>query len=378
MRRKIDYLYFLTVILLLIFGVVSVYSQTYFAGDYFLKRELFLLSGGIFILFLSMVLPLSFYKIVLFHWRQRPVNLIICLWALFFVLLLINVIIAQRTPGHIQRSITIPFLPPPFNKFQPQEFFKYAHLFFLAYLWEEDKPPIWFLILSLLSTACIFLQRAVGSAIIFYLSCLFLFLLMSLKTRYILTYLLIGLLFIPVGIKKTPHAEKRRTDWFQRLPEKIRFFKKIGDINFRNLDHQGYSKIGIASGRVFGRGLGQGGGKFWFLPKIHTDFIFSGICEELGFIGGNLLLILFFILLRRGFLIARTAYRCSKFLFLIAAGVSIILTLYALVHIFGAMDIIPCTGQPLPLVSYGGSALISNLWAMGTVLNISYITRKEF
>jgi cell division protein FtsW len=141
------------------------------------------------------------------------------------------------------------------------------------------------------------------------------------------------------------------------------------------LDRQGagwqldQSLIAIGSGGWFGRGLGGGLQKYLFLPEAHTDFIFSILAEELGFLGSTLLLSLLALYLWRGM---RTAARAADaFPSLLASGLILQIGLYALANLAVATGLAPTTGLPLPFVSYGGSALISNLAAAGLLYRVS-------
>lgn len=130
------------------------------------------------------------------------------------------------------------------------------------------------------------------------------------------------------------------------------------------------SKIAIGSGRMEGKGLFSGTqGRLNFIPSHHTDFIFAVVGEELGFLGGSLLLALYFILISRAIRIASTAK--DMFGALVAAGISVMLLFQVLVNVGMTMGIMPITGIPLPLVSYGGSSLLANMIGMGLLFSIS-------
>jgi cell division protein FtsW len=107
----------------------------------------------------------------------------------------------------------------------------------------------------------------------------------------------------------------------------------------------------------------------FFLPEPHTDFIFSIVGEELGFVGAFLLIAAFGFLVWRGFRIAR--YSDDRFAFYTALGLTLMIALQALTNISVALCLLPTKGIGLPLVSYGGSSLITSLIAVGMLLNIS-------
>lgn len=130
------------------------------------------------------------------------------------------------------------------------------------------------------------------------------------------------------------------------------------------------SKIAIGSGRMKGKGLFSGTqGRLNFIPSHHTDFIFAVLGEELGFLGASLLLGLYFVLISRGIRIASTAK--DMFGALVASGISVMLLFQVLVSVGMTVGIMPITGIPLPLVSYGGSSLLANMIAMGLLFSIS-------
>ncbi|MFX4261608.1 rod shape-determining protein RodA [Pelotomaculum propionicicum] len=130
------------------------------------------------------------------------------------------------------------------------------------------------------------------------------------------------------------------------------------------------SQIAIGQGGLLGRGLFQGSQTHGdFLPIQDTDFIFSVVGEELGFIGAVGLLVLFFILIYRCIYIAVNAK--DNFGFLLSAGVISMITFHVLVNVGMTTGIMPVTGIPLPMFSYGGSNMITNLAALGLLLNIN-------
>jgi cell division protein FtsW len=129
------------------------------------------------------------------------------------------------------------------------------------------------------------------------------------------------------------------------------------------------SLIALGTGGLHGLGIGNGRQKLFFLPEPHTDFIFSIIGEELGFIGAFGLVALFAFLAWRGFRVTR--YSQERFDFYAALGFTLMISVQALINISVALCLLPTKGLPLPLVSYGGSSLITSLIAVGMLLNLS-------
>ena len=129
------------------------------------------------------------------------------------------------------------------------------------------------------------------------------------------------------------------------------------------------SLIAIGSGGLFGLGLGQSRQKFLYLPEPMNDFIFAVICEELGFIGAALILVLFAYFVYRSFSIARRAP--DRFSCLLATGISMQFAFQILLNLAVVSGIFPVTGASLPLFSFGGTALVMQLVEIGILLNIS-------
>lgn len=129
------------------------------------------------------------------------------------------------------------------------------------------------------------------------------------------------------------------------------------------------SKIAIGSGRLFGKGLFQGTQtQLGFLPEQHTDFVFSVLGEETGFALSALTIFFYFMLVWRAMAIAREAR--DRYGSLIATGIAAMFCFYAVINIGMVMGLMPATGLPLPLLSYGGSAIVSSLWAVGILFSI--------
>ncbi|MBQ6465270.1 MAG: putative lipid II flippase FtsW [Oscillospiraceae bacterium] len=142
---------------------------------------------------------------------------------------------------------------------------------------------------------------------------------------------------------------------------------------FASSSDEGYqivqSLYSIGSGGLSGLGLGASRQKYLFLPEEHNDFIFSVVCEELGFIGAALIVLLFAMLILRGYWIAlhcRERFNC-----LVCAGITTLLALQVFLNVAVVTNLLPCTGISLPFFSYGGTALLIQLFEMGIVLSAS-------
>ncbi|MDA7947589.1 MAG: rod shape-determining protein RodA [Hyphomicrobiaceae bacterium] len=137
------------------------------------------------------------------------------------------------------------------------------------------------------------------------------------------------------------------------------------------------SKIAVGSGGVTGKGYMQGTqSQLNFLPEKHTDFIFTMFAEEMGFVGSVSLLLIYLLVLLS---IVYMAVRCrSQFARLVAAGVGITLFVYVFINVAMVMGLVPVVGVPLPLVSYGGTSMITLMFGFGLVLNAHVHRRTQF
>jgi len=129
------------------------------------------------------------------------------------------------------------------------------------------------------------------------------------------------------------------------------------------------SQVALGSGGIFGVGLGYSKQKLFYLPAAHTDFIFSIIGEELGFLGTLGIIILFMIFIHEGFKIVKNA--SGKFGYFLSLGLVLMISLKATINIGVSCGVLPTKGLPLPFISYGGSSLIFDMLSVGILMNIA-------
>jgi cell division protein FtsW len=157
-----------------------------------------------------------------------------------------------------------------------------------------------------------------------------------------------------------------------REPYRLRRLVEFLDPGGDPLDagfQQMQSLIAIGSGGLFGLGPGNSVQKLYFLPSPHADFIYSIAAEELGFLGALVIVALFGVVLWRGLLAgwrAPDTFGCY-----LAVGFTVLIVAQALIHVSVTLSLLPATGVPLPLLSHGGSSLVTTLAACGLVLNVS-------
>lgn len=255
---------------------------------------------------------------------------------------------------------------------QPSEFSKLIMIISLADLLDKKKGRLNSfkdIIPILLYVGIPFLlvlkQPDLGTALVFLAILFGMIFVAGIRTKHLMIILGSGLAFMPIFWHFLKDYQKMRLSVFL-------------DPNVDPLG-SGYhiiqSKIAIGSGMLFGKGLFAGTqSQLNFLPENHTDFIFAVIGEELGFVGAVFILLLYFILLYRGIKIAGSAR--DDFGTLLATGITSMLAFHLLVNVGMTAGIMPVTGIPLPLMSYGVSALTTNMISVGILLNI-YMRRQK-
>ncbi len=174
----------------------------------------------------------------------------------------------------------------------------------------------------------------------------------------------VGAATVTLFYNKYTHVQERFAVWLDP-------FIDMMDTGFQG----SMSQIAIGSGGLLGQGLGQGRQKHLYLPEPQNDFIFASWCEEMGFIGALLVIVLFGYLIYRGFKVARSVP--DKFGCMLATGITIKLAIQTLLNLFVVTGIMPVTGAALPFFSYGGTALLMQLGEMGILLNISRYMRID-
>ena len=177
-------------------------------------------------------------------------------------------------------------------------------------------------------------------------------------------YFLVALLLVGVGIVAIVSLRELST-WASGLQGWIDPFSDKQDSTFQTVQ----SLIAVGSGGVMGLGLGNSRQKYLYLPEPQNDFIFSIVCEELGFIGAVIVILLFVLFVLRGFVIATEGR--DQFGMMLAMGLTAQVGLQAMLNIAVVTNTIPNTGISLPFFSYGGTSLFLLLCQMGVILNVS-------
>ncbi len=365
---EMDLPFFFLVIVLLVFGLVIMYSASYAWGIhdgkgpyyYFIRQSQMAGIGLVIMMFLAS--PLFDY-----HIMKNP----LITYGTFLASLVLMVLVFTSlgtSSSEADRWITIGSI-----QFQPSELVKLTMVMVFAYMMSanyKNMRTVKYGIMPYLMVMGVILaltmaQRHLSATII--IACIGLSLIFVGGAR-LDHFIVLVLLMLVIGgagfyllysIGKFDYVMVRIEGWLDP------FAKENRDLAWQTRN----SLIAIGSGGVFGLGLGNSRQKFLYLPESKNDFVFAIVCEELGFIGASLVIILFLVLIFRGFAIAQNSP--DKYGMLLATGIMVQVGLQALLNIAVVTNSIPNTGISLPFFSYGGTALILQLAEMGVVLNIS-------
>ena len=358
--RRIDFALLLSAVAIVIYGLVIISSATHIntPGEerfwYVQRQGLFALVNG--------VLALFFMNFDYRGLQQYGHGLYI-----FNLIMLLAVMLFGHAALGAQRWIQL----GPIS-IQPSEFSKLIMIICLAAVLEErmgrlnsvqNLLPI--AIYIFIPFILVLKQPDLGTSLVFMAIFFGMIIACGIPWRFLTVISILGIAVLPVLWQ------------FLKDYQKMRIMVFI-DPNVDPLG-SGYhiiqSKIAIGSGMLFGKGLFEGTqSQLNFLPENHTDFIFAVVGEELGFVGAVVLLLLYLIVLWRGIMIAKDA--TDVFGRLLAVGITSMLAFHVLVNVGMTTGIMPVTGIPLPLMSYGISSLTTNILAIAILLNIHMHKQK--
>ncbi|MBT4289529.1 MAG: rod shape-determining protein RodA [Deltaproteobacteria bacterium] len=353
--EQFDWILLLLVISISIIGFFTIYSAsiTYNSGTSYYQRQILWFFISLIIMFLVTMID--------YHLLTK-----LSFWGHIVLILLLVIVLIYGTGGpgsRVQRWIK---LGPIF--FQPSEFVKFTMVLYLSYYFSDSrrinnlgfKGIIWPLTITLIPFVLIIKQPDLGTAGILIFVFVSIIFLVGLKYKVILITTISGLISLPFI-------------WFFLL----RDYQRSRIITLINPESdplgKGYqiiqSKIAVGSGQLWGKGFLEGTqAKLNFLPARHTDFIFSIFTEEWGFIGGCALIGLYILLI----------VRCLKYVgkskdrsgTILTVGITSVLVTHIIINIGMVLGLLPIVGMPLPFMSYGGSAMISNMIGIGLILNV--------
>jgi len=351
------------IFLIILFGLIGLSSASSIMaydkfGDayYFFKHQLLGLSVGI-------VSFLFFAKSDYRRWKKYAVHFLI-----FSIILLLLVFIPGLSAHYGKARSWI-------NVFgfsvQPSEFVKLSFLLYLAAWLEARKKDLHdfqlgigpFLVVLGLVALLMILQPDIGTLSIVCITSLVVFFVGGGSLKHIFFMFLFGFIGLIIMIQIKPYQMNR--------------IKCMVDPGFSKNDicyQTNQALIAVGSGGLWGRGIGQSRQKFMYVPEVSGDSIFAIVAEETGMIICVLLILMYFFIFYRGYKIA--IHAPDDFGRILAIGIVSWISIQAAVNIGGIINLMPMTGVPLPLISYGGSAILTALAALGVLTNISKQTNN--
>ena len=355
-RGMIDVPYLVLTILLVVIGLIMLlsasYARAYYktgnSARYFISQLIFACMG-MGALFLFSRIP--------YEWYQK-LSLLILFVAV--ALLALVPVIGVRVGG-AKRWISLGF-----TQFQPSEIAKFAVIVSFAAIMAAHTRDMkgfkygfapYMLILGVISVL-LYLEPHMSATLIILALGFVMMILGGTNWKYLVALVVLGIAFVAIYLSTKGYTGDRVAAWLH--PENDPLDKGLQILQ---------SQYAIGSGGLTGLGFGRSRQKYLYLPEEHNDYIFAIVCEELGFIGAIGILILFAMLILRGFWIAMHAR--DRFSMLLAAGLTTLLALQVFLYVAVVTNLLPSTGISLPFFSSGGTALIMQLAENGIVLNVS-------
>ncbi len=353
--KTIDYFLIIIVAIIGVTSIFSIYSTESGNFSFYTKNHLIR-----FLVFFSMFLVLSFVRVSVWY-RQAYIFYILGILLLLFVIFFgisasgskrwINLLIMNLQPSELMKIAVIVCFARYYHRIQSSDIQSYKYLL----------QPI---ILLLVPCYLVITQPDLGTAILIAGSGLAIIWLAGINLKYFIYSGLILLVSLPfvISILK-PYQKSRILTFFN--PERDPLGAGYQIIQ---------SKIAIGSGGLLGKGFLQGTQSYLeFLPEKHTDFIFTLFSEEFGFVGSMVLILLYILLIYR---IIRIGFSCRSFFAkLYCFGFASALFLYIFVNIAMVLGLLPIVGAPLPIMSYGGSSMLSIMLGLSIVMSCKIYSR---
>ncbi len=354
-----DWWILFSAMVLVCIGIIMVFSASQYFTQYkpyediyyYLKKQLQNAALGLLAMYIMYRINYRIYKAAA--------------WYIFFAVCGILILLllgsgAQEAKGAVR------WIDLGFTTFQPSELAKLALVMLLAkFLTERQRkisgfkqgflPP---LILIGITCILVYLQNDLSTSVIIAGTAFIMMFCAGVRLPYLIGTVALGGGAVASSILFTDFRMDRITAYLDPWADPL-------GSGFQTIQ----SLLAIGSGGLSGVGLGAGGAKWYYLPERHTDFIFSVLAEELGFLGGLLVISLFIVLIWRGLMVAVNAP--DLFGSLLALGLISMLGLQAFINLGVVTGLLPVTGITLPFVSYGGTSLLVSMASTGILLNIS-------
>ncbi|QJC34582.1 rod shape-determining protein RodA [Enterobacteriaceae endosymbiont of Donacia crassipes] len=351
----IDLILLILITFILIISLFITWSSTGIYRHIFIKHKLIQIFIGFITMFIAAQIPPDIYEkySFLFYW--------------FCIILLIAVEFGGHITKGAQRWLNIYFI-----KFQPSEIAKIAVPLVIAHIINKNKYPIHIktflkiIILILIPTILVAKQPDLGTAILISLSGIIILFLSGLSWKIIINSTIIFIIFLPFAWIFLLHDYQR-----ERMLMLLKSHYDVLGIGY----HIFQSKTAISSGGIFGKGWLQGTQtQLNFLPEKHTDFVFSVLAEEFGFVGALLIISLYLLLIGRSLYLS---FQCYHFFNkLIISGITCMLFLSVFINISMVSGLLPIVGIPLPLLSYGGTSLVVIMANFGIIMSMYTYSSK--
>jgi cell division protein FtsW len=361
---KGDKVIWAVVIFLSIASLLAVYSSTgtlayrYQGGNtaYYILKHSSIMMIGLAIIFITHMVPYKFYS------RLSQLFLFSSL------ILLALTLIMGTTINQASRWLTLPGLG---FTIQTSDFAKLSLIMYLARLLsrnqnevKDTKDSFINMLIPILLVCSLIMPANLSTSLILFATCIVLMFIGRVRPRYLLLLIGAGLVFTSVFIAVALYSESegRLGTWRNRIES---FVTKSGEGNYQVEQ----SKIAIATGGLVGKGPGNSSQRN-FLPHPYSDFIYAIIIEEYGIIGGLVMMFFYlWLLYRAGLIVKRSPRTFPAFL---AIGLMLSIVIQAMINMAVVVNLLPVTGQPLPLVSMGGSSLVFTSIALGIIISVSH------
>lgn len=380
-----DYVLFLLVSTLIIISIIFSYSLTIYTVEYFEYNQFHFFLRQLFVGVLSIFIMWGFSQLN----PNKVVNKIgMGLFILFFIIMAIMPVLPNSmvtASGGANRWIRLPGF-----SLSPVEFFKIGFIYFLSWSFHRRLLEVprkiglkteflllapYFLTFFVVVFIIAFLQKDLGQVVLLG-GILFILLIFANRSYKVFVSLgVVGLLALVGLILAAPHRIQRIFSWWAMVQDKILSILPSWADNYLRIEELpepyqvSHSLNAMHNGGITGQGLGLGDIKLGFLSEVHTDFVLAGITEEIGFLGLVFIVFLMTLIVLRIFKISGRVE--NKIYHLFTIGIALMIIIAFLINSYGISGMIPIKGIAVPLLSYGGSSMLSMSIAIGLVLSIS-------
>ena len=373
-RVKTDWYLLLTVAMMVAFGLVMVYSASSVVAEVKFKEETYHFAWRQALIAALSLGALLYLKRRDYHFLQSPGWAFACLGSV--LILLVAVYFADARSHRWFRIIGF--------QLQPSELAKPALSIFLAYFVTlrarniNDRHTLWPAAMAVACLAVCVVIADLGTAVVLVATAAAVFYVAGLERRYIIGAGVVAVLLVGLAIASKPYRLARILGYAGPLTTVLDVVDPKGYVKgyahsslaTSDTSYQArQSRIAVGAGGVLGVGLMQGTQKLLYLPEAHTDFIYAVVGEELGLWGCTAVLAGFMVILWRGLrLFWMVPDDFGRYL---ALGITISVVGQALINMGVVLDVLPTKGIPLPMISYGGSSLLSTLTSLGLLMSVS-------